>query len=411
VFQCEYGEHGDSMKIRLSQPLTRPDPLGLAEPASAGRKRAASRPSRGRGRFAALALPAILAAGVVAAEDPPLDLIRLPPGFTIEVFADDVPNARSMALGEKHLFVGTRTAGVVHAIALENGPEGLRAGARTELATDLYLPNGVALRQGDLYVAEVNRILRFPDVEANIDEPAYEVVYDGFPTVRHHGWKFIAFGPDDKLYVPIGAPCNVCDEEGYAVITRMNPDGSGRETFAYGVRNSVGFTWAPDTGVMWFTDNGRDWMGDEIPPCEINRAPRAGMHFGFPYCHGGDVPDPDFAAGRSCDEFTPPVQQLAAHAAPLGLRFYTGEMFPEAYRGHLFVAEHGSWNREDPIGYRVMMGRRDGDRLTDYRPFAEGWLQDGESWGRPVDILILPSGAMLVSDDKGDRIYRIRYTG
>jgi glucose/arabinose dehydrogenase len=246
-------------------------------------------------------------AAAAADDGLPLELIELPDGFTIDVFADGVTNARSMALGDDYLFVGTRTAGVVHAIALERGPDGLRAGARTEIASDLYLPNGVALRDGDLYVAEVNRILRFPDIEAQVDEPDYEVLYDGFPSVRHHGWKYIAFGPDGKLYVPIGAPCNVCNEDGYAVITRMNPDGTGREVFARGVRNTVGFTWAPDDGVMWFTDNGRDWMGDDVPPCEINRAPESGLHFGFPFCHGGDVPDPDFAGERGCDEFTPPA--------------------------------------------------------------------------------------------------------
>jgi glucose/arabinose dehydrogenase len=359
-----------------------------------------------------LAVPATAgASGAPSRQAVPLHLIELPEGFVIDVFADGVTNARSMALGEKTLFVGTRTAGVVHAITLSEGADGLTAGERVEIASDLYLPNGVALQDGDLYVAEVNRILRFPDIEANLDEPYYEVVYDGYPSVRAHGWKYIAFGPDGKLYVPIGAPCNVCKDEGYAVITRINPDGTGREDFAYGVRNTVGFTWAPDTGEMWFTDNGRDWMGNEIPPCEINRAPEPGLHFGFPYCHGGEIPDPDFAAGRTCDEFVPPVQKTEAHAAPLGIKFYTGEMFPEKYRGRIFVAEHGSWNRDDPIGYRVMMARRDGDRIIDYRPFAEGWLQGGESWGRPVDMLVLPSGAMLVSDDKGDRIFRIRYEG
>lgn len=354
---------------------------------------------------------ALLFAGVAQADEAPLHLIDLPDGFEIDVFAEDVPNARSMALGENFLFVGTRTAGEVHAIALETGADGLTAGVRTVIASDLFLPNGVALRQGDLYVAAVNRILRFPDIENNVEDPSFEVIYDGFPAVRSHGWKYIAFGPDDKLYVPIGAPCNVCNDDGYAVITRMNPDGSGREDFAHGVRNTVGFTWAPDTDVMWFTDTGRDWMGDDLPPCELNRAPGAGLHFGFPYCHGGEIPDPDFAAGRACDEFTPPVRQLGAHTTPLGLKFYTGQMFPPDYRGQIFVAEHGSWNRDDPIGYRIMLARRERDQIVDYRPFATGWLHDGEVWGRPVDIVLLPSGAMLVSDDKGNRIFRIRYRG
>lgn len=369
--------------------------------------------SRGRVIAASVLLLGLATALVATSNnETPLQSIRLPDGFEIELFAADVPNARSLALGDANtLFVGTRNEGEVYAIPLEADADGvLRAGERRTLASGLNRPNGVAYRDGALYVAEVSRILRFDDIENRLEDPHFDVIRDDYPSVRHHGWKYIAFGPDGKLYIPVGAPCNVCDQDGFAVITRMNPDGSEREVFAEGVRNTVGFTWHPDTGEMWFTDNGRDWMGDDMPPCELNHAPRAGMHFGFPHCHGGDIPDPDFSAGMACSEFTPPAQALGPHVAPLGLKFYTGTMFPASYHKQLFIAEHGSWNRSDPIGYRITLVRMVGGQAVSYETFADGWLQDGESWGRPVDLLLLPDGSMLVSDDKGGRIFRITYT-
>ncbi|MDH4030783.1 MAG: PQQ-dependent sugar dehydrogenase [Chromatiales bacterium] len=359
-----------------------------------------------------LLILALIIALETRAEPADLGRIRLPEGFRIEVFAADVPNARSMALGDYTLFVGTRTVGDVYAIPLARRGDGtVMAGETHTLVSGLRRPNGVAFRDGDLFVAEVNRIIRFEDVENRLDSAEYSVVADDFPSVRAHGWKYIAFGPDDKLYVPIGAPCNVCDRPGFAVITRMDPDGSNREVFAEGVRNTVGFTWHPGTGVMWFTDNGRDRMGDDVPSCELNRAPAAGIHFGFPYCHGGNVPDPDFSAGRSCDEFAAPAIRLGAHVAPLGLKFYDGQMFPEEYRGQLFVAEHGSWNRSEPVGYRITLVRFENGEAVGRETFADGWLQDGESWGRPVDVLVLADDSLLVSDDKAGRIYRIVYSG
>lgn len=371
-------------------------------------------------KLACISLATALAAGpqthpaaVAGTADTAAGLARiaLPEGFEIELFAE-VPNARSMTMGDRGtLFVGTRKGGKVYALPLERGADGYRAGAARVLAGGLDTPNGVAFRDGDLYVAEIGRILRFDDVERPGFDGGYRVVYDDYPTARHHGWKFIAFGPDGRLYVPIGVPCNVCDEEGYGVITRMNPDGTGRETFARGVRNSVGFTWRPGTDVMWFTDNGRDWLGDDVPPDELNRAPRAGLHFGFPHCHGGEIPDPDFAQGHDCSEFTPPARKLGPHVAALGLTFYTGDMFPAAYRGRIFIAEHGSWNRSVPIGYRITQVTLDGPEAVSYEVFAEGWLQDGEAWGRPVDVLMLDDGSLLVSDDHGGRIYRITYKG
>ena len=238
------------------------------------------------------------------------------------------------------------------------------------------------------------------------------MVTDRYPRDRHHGWKFIAFGPDGWLYVPVGAPCNVCMPPGplHETITRMKPDGSAIEVFARGVRNSVGFDWRPGSHDLWFTDNGRDWMGDDRPPDELNHAPKPGLHFGFPHCHGRALADPQFGRDKSCADFTPPAAELGPHVAALGMRFYTGAMFPPEYRGRIFIAEHGSWNRSTPIGYRVTTVRLEGDRVVGYEPFATGWLADnGHVAGRPVDVLVMPDGALLVSDDHAGAIYRITY--
>lgn len=344
-------------------------------------------------------------------EDPQLDLITLPPGFVIENYATDVPGARSLALGsDGTVFVGSMRPGKVYALTDRNGDD--RADEVITIASGLNVPNGVAFRSGALYVAEISRVLRFDDIVARLhDPPEPVVVNDGLPTERHHGWKFIAFGPDEKLYIPVGAPCNVCEEEDerFATIMRMNADGRDLEVFARGVRNSVGFDWHPATGELWFTDNGRDRLGDDVPPDELNRAPHAGLHFGFPYCHGGDIPDPQYGRQRSCSEFTPPARRLGPHVAAIGMRFYTSSMFPEVYQNGIFIAEHGSWDRSVPIGYRVSFVRLEDSRATGYEPFAEGWLQGREAWGRPSDVLVMPDGALLVSDDRVGAVYRISY--
>jgi glucose/arabinose dehydrogenase len=341
----------------------------------------------------------------------PLDTIKLPPGFEISVFAAHVPNARSMSLSPHGtLFVGTRRAGNVYAI-LDYNRDNI-ADEVVIIARGLNMPNGVAFREGSLYVAEVNRILRYDNIEDHLkDPPTPFTVNDGFPRNRDHGWKFIRFGPDGMLYVPVGAPCNVCErsDKRYASIMRMNPDGTGLEIFARGIRNTVGFDWNPDTRELWFTDNGRDWMGDNLPSDELNHAPEKGLHFGFPYCHGTNVSDPKFGTEHTCDEFTPPAIELGAHVAPLGMRFYTGNLFPEKYQKQIFIAEHGSWNRSIPIGYRLVIVNLKDNRAVKQEVFAEGWLQDGKAWGRPVDILIMPDGALLVSDDHAGVIYRISY--
>jgi glucose/arabinose dehydrogenase len=363
-----------------------------------------------------LACVGVLAAtALAAAQEPrpryPLDTIRLPPGFRIRLFAGGAVNPREMALGAKGtVFVGTLRAGAVYAV-IDRDHDGV-ADDGLVLLSGLVAPNGVAFRDGSLYVADAWRILRYDDIENRLEHPPKPVVvYDGYPHDAWHGWKFIRFGPDGLLYVPVGSPCNVCERDPpYSSITRLRADGTGLEVFARGIRNSVGFDWDPKTRELWFTDNGADSMGDDVPSDELNHAPKAGMHFGFPYCHASGIPDPRFGPGHECAKYTPPAVELGAHVASLGMRFYTGTMFPEPYRNQIFIAEHGSWNRTKPIGYRVVVARPaapEGQRLEG---FAEGWLgPDGKAWGRPVDVLVEPDGSLLVSDDTGNGIYRIDY--
>lgn len=347
----------------------------------------------------------------------PVDRLKLPEGFKIEVFADSIDGARSMAMGKDGtLFVSTRNDKTVYAIQDRDGD--YRADRTIILDSTLEVPNGIAFRKGDLYVAQVDRLLRYKDIEQHLDSlPEPEVIYNDFPTEFHHGWKYIAFGPDGKLYVPVGAPCNICDRTGederFGTISRMDPDGSNREIVARGVRNTVGFTWHPETGDMWFTDNGRDMLGDDIPPCELNRISEVGQHFGYPFCHGGTVKDPEFGDQRPCSDFVPPVQSLGAHVAPLGIKFPTGGMFPDSYKNVAFIAEHGSWNRSKKVGYRIAMVKLEDNKSVGYESFIEGWLDEEsqEPFGRPVDLLFLEDGSLLISDDFGDAIYRVTYSG
>jgi glucose/arabinose dehydrogenase len=374
-------------------------------------------------RFAAAVFALLLFSSLPAegAPDTTPGDVRLPKGFRIAAYAE-APGARSMALGEAGtLFVGTRK-GNVYAVLPGKTAEGLHE--VVTVARDLTQPNGVAFRGGALYVAEIGRVLRFDGIESRLSSPpAPFVVSDAFPKDTHHGWKFIAFGPDGMLYVPVGAPCNVCERSDprYAAILRMRPDGKDLEVYASGVRNTVGFDWRPETGELWFTDNGRDMMGDDIPPDELNRADGKGLHFGFPYVHGKNTPDPEFGGKGKPPGFTPPEWELPAHVAALGMRFYAGTMFPPRYRGGIFIAEHGSWNRTEPIGYRVSFIRLEGNRAEGYEVFAEGWLRKGrpldrirgrdlyKAWGRPVDVLVFTDGSLLVSDDRAGLIYRISY--
>ena len=363
------------------------------------------------------ALIVIVAAQHISQPDLPLEKIELPEGFKIEMYADSVPDARQMALSPSGvLFVGSRRAGQVHAL-LDHDNDHV-ADEMIRIADSLTMPSGLAFHNGALYVAAVNEILRYDDIEAHLHSPPDPVVVvDDLPSDRHHGWKYIAFGPDGMLYVPVGTPCNTCERpDPYATVVRMNPDGSDREVYARGIRNSVGFDWHPVTGDLWITDNGRDNISDDpaitddLPSCELNHAPEPGMHFGYPYYHQGDTPDPDFGEGRFADEFVAPAVLLGPHVAPLGMQFYTGEMFPEAYKNQAFIAEHGSWNRREKIGYRVKLVYFDDAGLaTSQEVFARGWLEDEEVWGRPVDLEMLPDGSLLVSDDHANAVYRISY--
>ena len=341
----------------------------------------------------------------------PLDKIILPPGFTIAVYAE-VENVRSMVMSPSGtLFVGTWRNGKVYAVKDIDGDK--IADKKWLLASGLNYPNGVAFKNGSLYVAEISKIIKFQNIEQNLaDTTKRVVIYDKFPTEWPHGWKYIAFGPDGKLYVPVGAPFNIgIPDERHASIFRMNDDGTGLEKFASGVRNTVGFTWHPMTHELWFTDNGRDNLGDDTPFDELNRAPKAGMNFGYPYYHSGTIKDPQFGGTHKASEFTVPAINLGPHVAALGLKFYTGKMFPANYRNQIFIAEHGSWNRTKKIGYRISLVKIENGKAKGYNPFATGWLNENTQvpWGRPVDVLILKDGSMLVSDDLAGVIYRISY--
>jgi glucose/arabinose dehydrogenase len=339
-----------------------------------------------------------------------LGKIKLPPGFEISIYARDVPNARGMALGENGtLFVGSKGKGNVYAVVDRDGDH--RADVVHTIARELHMPVGVAYKDGSLYVSAVDRILRFDHIEQHLnDPPAPMVVTDRLPKETSHGWKYIAFGPDQKLYVAVGVPCNICEPDSdHGLLGRLNRDGSGYEIVARGIRNSVGFDWDPLTKELWFTDNGRDWLGDNQPPDELNHAPTTGMHFGYPYCHGSSISDPEYGSKRPCNVFTPTALDLGPHVAALGMRFYTARMFPEEYQNQIFIAEHGSWNRSEKIGYRITLASRDRQGQLRYSVFAEGWLQGTEAWGRPVDVLVMPDGALLVSDDLAGVIYRIAY--
>ncbi len=349
---------------------------------------------------------------------PDLRTLRVPAGFQIEVLTDAVPNARQMALGafkdgKGVVYVGSMGAGKVYAVDIDQG----RAKAVHTVASGLQMPVGVAWRDGQLFVSAVSKILRLDGIDRRITNPPTPVtVTSGFPTDTHHGWKFIAFGPDGLLYVPVGAPCNVCESDvRYANIQRMKPDGSGLETVASGVRNSVGFDWSPRDRSLWFTDNGRDMLGDDVPSDELNHVEKTGQHFGYPYCHQGDVRDPEFGSKRPCNEFVAPVAKLGAHVAALGMRFYTGQQFPAAYRNSIFIAEHGSWNRSAKVGYRVVRVMLDAQgKVLGQETFVDGWLGKDAAGketvsGRPVDVQVLPDGSLLISDDGAGVIYRVRY--
>ena len=355
-----------------------------------------------------------------------LSKLKLPPGFSIALYAENVAGARSMALApDGTVFVGTR-AQTVHAVVDRN--KDFKADEVLTVATGLTSPNGVVVRDGALYVAENSRISRFDGVLDFVKVPGGKgpapkqtVLTDKLPTDRMHGWKYLAWGPDGMLYTAIGAPGNNLDRgDPYNTIIRMKPEaGAEFEIFARGVRNTVGFAFHPDTRELWFTENGRDALSDETPNDELNVAPKAGLHFGYPYCHQGDIVDPELGKGKSCAEYVAPAQKLGPHVAGLGMKFYSGTMFPAEYRKQLLIVNHGSWNRSPQVshtGYRLMLAKIEKNKVTSYEPFVEGWLQAAsgselqrQAWGQPVDLLELPDGSLLVSDDRANVIYRIVY--
>jgi len=342
-----------------------------------------------------------------------LNQLHLPEGFKISIYADHVPNARSLALDDNGtLYIGTGSD-KLYAVK-DNNNDGV-AEQRYVIADNLNMPNGVAFKDGTLYVAEINRIIRFDHITHHLANPPNPIViYDQFPSDKHHGWKYLRFGPDNKLYTAVGAPCNSCnpDKNIYASLVRLNTDGSALEIIAKGIRNTVGFDWQPETNALFFTDNGRDNLGDDSPADELNQLTVKGEHFGYPYCHGGDTPDPELAANKKCSQFTAPAWKFKTHIAPLGLRFYKGTQFPVDYQNQLLVAQHGSWNRTVPQGYIVVLVKFDKEKVISEQDFISGWLTNkGDVLGRPVDMLTLPNGSVLISDDKLGVIYKVFYQG
>ena len=344
---------------------------------------------------------------VTACSNADVTALELPDGFSLRVVTNEVKNARQMALDDNGtLFVGTRREGSVYAIAnalTDANPQVI------ELATGLTMPTGVAVNDGQLYVGATDRILRF-DTRNLVANAPFEVVTEDLPNARMHGWKYMKFGPDGALYVPVGAPCNIClsEDPRFASILRMNAETGETTIFAHGIRNSVGFAWHPSTEHLWFTDNGRDRLGEDVPPEEVNVATRPGQHFGYPFIHAGDIPDPKFGTGVDAASYQPPTVKIQAHSAALGATFYTGSQFPPEYQGALFIAEHGSWNRRAKVGYRVSVVSFGGD-TPHYQPFISGWLEGQRNWGRPNDVLVAPNGSLLISDDQVGAIYQVTY--
>jgi glucose/arabinose dehydrogenase len=348
-----------------------------------------------------------------AVKELPVNTLKVPAGFKVEVWAEGIPEARSLALGDRGtVFVSNRLSKNVYAVVDKSGAREVKT-----VLKGLNAPNGVVFSKGTLYVAERHRITRYDGIEAKLDNPPEgKVVVDGLDPQNQpgHFWKFLAMGPDGKLYYNVGAPGNIV-MPGYfqASISRVDPKTGIVETYVQGVRNSVGFDWDPKTKQLWFTNHGRDWLGDDAPNDTLHRVSHKGMNFGYPFCHQGDILDPEFGKGRSCKEFDAPAAKLGAHIAPLGMRFYTGKMFPAEYRNNIFIAMHGSWNRNTKQGYNVTRVTFDANGKPKMQPFLTGFLQDEKAdppmWGRPVDVLVMKDGSMLVSDDYNGVIYRVSY--
>ncbi|MDQ7089072.1 MAG: PQQ-dependent sugar dehydrogenase [Methylococcales bacterium] len=342
-----------------------------------------------------------------------LKQLSVPDGFTLSIFAQNVPNARTLALGDNGVvYVGTRQQGSVYALQDSNN-DGV-ADKKYTLATDLYMPNGVAYKNGTLYVAQPHRIIQFKNIGKQLAHPPKpSIVYEDLPADKRHGWKYLRIGDDNKLYSAVGAPCNSCESEKaiYGTLFRVNTDGSEFEIIASGVRNSVGFDWHPTTKSLFFTENGRDNLGDDTPPDELNLWTEKGQNFGFPYCYGDAILDPKLGGEKDCARFQPPAWKFKAHNAPLGMRFYRGNQFPKPYQHQLFVAQHGSWNRSIPDGYRIALVTFKNGQPISEKTFISGWLTDDKKvLGRPTDILEMDDGSLLITDDKQGLIYKVTYS-
>ena len=398
-------------------PAPAPSPAASAAPAPAPVTAAASpsplppgSPMIGRpDNEAALKLAPVAPPPLPAAADKlPVGKLKLAQGFNIEVYASGMANARSLALGDKGtVFVGSRLVDKVYAIVNKDGKREVKV-----LASGLYRPNGVAFHDGTLYIAELSKVSKIEHVEDVLDNPPKPtVIYDQLPRDEAHGWKFIAIGPDNKLYVPVGQPGNnVLHDKDHGQIRRINLDGTGAEVVAYGVRNTVGFDWNPETRQLYFTDNGRDWLSEDVPEDELNRVGKVGEHFGAPYCWQGNLPDPEFGWGKSCSDYTAPVGLMGPHSASLGMRFYTGSMFPKSFKNAIIVARHGSWNRSRKFGGDVQVVHLDKDgKVKSMETLITGFLVDNSYIGRPVDVLQMKDGSILVSDDWNGAVYRITY--
>jgi glucose/arabinose dehydrogenase len=338
----------------------------------------------------------------------PAAKLKLPPGFNVEVYAAGMANARSLALGDKGtVFVGSRLVDKVYGIENKDGKRSVKI-----VASGLYRPNGVAFKDGTLYIAELSKVSKIEKVEDNLDSPPKPVViYDKLPKDEAHGWKFMAIGPDNKLYFEVGQPGNVVlHDEDHGQIRRMNLDGTGAEVYVRGVRHSVGFDWNPENKQMYFTDNGRDWLSETVPEDELNRVTKQGEHFGAPYCLQGNIVDQELGWGKDCKDYTAPVGLLGPHVAALGMRFYTGNMFPKSYKNAIIIARHGSWNKSKKLGGDVVVVKLNKDgTMKSMEPFITGFLEDNKYIGRPVDVMQLKDGSLLVSDDWNGAVYRITY--
>jgi glucose/arabinose dehydrogenase len=396
---------------RAQQPTANPTaPAASAQAPTAPPSWAQGRPeSPAAANLAPVAPPPI----PTPADKLPVAKLKLPRGFNLEIYAAGLANARSLRVDDTgNVYVSTRLLDRVYAVTDNKGENKGKKEVKT-IASGLNSPNGIALHNGTLYIAEINKISKIDNVAAVLDSPPKPtVIYDDLPSDAPHGWKFLTVGPDNKLYFNIGAPCNICmPDDRHAQIRRINLDGSSAEVVARGIRQVVGMYWHPALKVLYFTENQRDWLSEDQPQDKLNRLLHPGQdNFGFPYCDGGDIPDPQFGWGHSCNEFTKPIAQLGPHSAPLGMRFYTGKMFPKQYHDAIFIARHGSWNKTKKIGGDVVVAHLNPDgTVKSIEPFITGFIQDNNYVSRPVDIEWLKDGSMLLSDDYNGAVYRISY--